>query len=67
MAKQGLDVTAFVSEATDPNVTFLFPIADHASDVLRITRAALDGIFLNGADAAATLKAANEEVNALFE
>jgi multiple sugar transport system substrate-binding protein len=56
-----------VSEATDPNVTFLFPITDHASDVLRITRAALDAIFLNGADAAATLKSANEEVNALFE
>jgi len=67
MAKQGVDVSAFVSEATEPNVTFLFPITDHASEVLHIIRAALDDIFLNGADAASTLKSANQEVNALFE
>jgi multiple sugar transport system substrate-binding protein len=67
MAKKGVDVSAFVSEATEPNVTFLFPITDHASEVLRITRAAFDSILLNGADAASTLKSANEEVNALFE
>jgi multiple sugar transport system substrate-binding protein len=67
MADSGVDVSAFVSEAVDPNVTFLFPITDHASDVLRITRAAFDSIYLNGEDAAKTLKAANEEINALFD
>jgi hypothetical protein len=30
-------------------------------------RAAFDAIYLNGADAASTLKTANQEVNALFQ
>src|SRR5580704_3670375 len=67
MAETGVDVSAFVDEAVDPSATFLFPITDHASDLLRITRAAFDSIYLNGEDAAKTLKAANEEINALFE
>jgi multiple sugar transport system substrate-binding protein len=67
IAKKGVDVSAYVSEAADPNATFLFPITDHATDVLRITRAAFDSILLNGEDAAKTLKAANDEVNALFD
>src|SRR5580704_7739366 len=67
MAKKGIDVSAYVSEAADPNATFLFPITDHATDVLRITRAAFDSILLNGNDAAKTLKAANDEINALFD
>ena len=67
IAKKGIDVSAFVSEAADPNATFLFPITDHASEVLRITRAAFDAIYLNGDDAAKTLKAANDEINALFD
>ena len=67
MAQKGVDVSAFVEEATDPQATFLFPITDHASDIDRIMRAAFDAIYLNGADAATTLKAANQEVNALFQ
>lgn len=67
MAESGVDVSAFVDEAADPKTTFLFPITDHASEVLRITRAAFDSIYLNGEDAAETLKNANEEINALFE
>src|SRR5258708_28907682 len=67
MAKKGIDVSAYVSEAADPNATFLFPITDHGTDVLRITRAAFDSILLNGEDAAKTLKAANDEINALFD
>jgi hypothetical protein len=35
--------------------------------VLRITKVALDAILLNGADAASSMKKANDEVNALFE
>jgi hypothetical protein len=30
IAKKGIDVSAYVSEAADPNATFLFPITDHA-------------------------------------
>ena len=67
MAQKGVDVSAFVEEATDPKATFLFPITDHSSDIDRIMRAAFDAIYLNGADAATTLKAANQEVNDLFK
>jgi multiple sugar transport system substrate-binding protein len=66
MAERGVDVSAFVDEAVDPNATFLFPITDRASEVLRITGAAFDAIFFYGEDAAKTLKAANDKVNALF-
>jgi multiple sugar transport system substrate-binding protein len=67
MASKGVDVSAFVEEAKDPNGTFLFPITDHASDITRIMRAAFDSIYLNGADAATSLKDASKEVNALFD
>ena len=67
MTKKGADVAPFLLEANDPQGTFLFPIADHSADVLRITKIALDGILLEGADPASTMKTANEEVNALFE
>jgi multiple sugar transport system substrate-binding protein len=67
MSKKGVDASAFLAEATDPNGTFLFPIADHAADVLRITKIGLDSILLNGADPAATFKKVNSEVDALFE
>jgi multiple sugar transport system substrate-binding protein len=66
MGKKGVDVSPFLQEATDPQGTFLFPIADHAADVLRITKIGLDAILLNGADAASTMKKANTEVNELF-
>jgi multiple sugar transport system substrate-binding protein len=67
MAKKGSDVSAFVEEGIDPQITFLFPVTDHASDLLRIMKGSLDQIFSNGADPASTLKSANDEVNALFE
>jgi multiple sugar transport system substrate-binding protein len=67
MSKKGVDVSAFLAEATDPQGTFLFPIADHAADVLRITKIGLDAILLNGAPAASIFKKVNTEVNALFE
>ena len=67
MAGKGVDVSAFVEEATDPKATFLFPITDHASDINRIMRAAFDAVYLNGADAASTFKAASKEVNDLFQ
>jgi multiple sugar transport system substrate-binding protein len=67
MAAKGVDVSAFVQEATDPKATFLFPITDHASDINRIMKAAFDAVYLNGADAASTFKAASKEVNDLFQ
>jgi multiple sugar transport system substrate-binding protein len=67
MAAKGADVSAFVEEAKEPQGTFFLPISEHGSDVVRILRANFDGIFLDGADPATTLKAANKEVNSLFE
>jgi multiple sugar transport system substrate-binding protein len=67
MAAKGADVSAFVDEAKQPEGTFFLPISEHANDVVRILRANFDGIFLDGADVAITLKATNKEVNALFE
>jgi multiple sugar transport system substrate-binding protein len=67
MSKKGVDVSPFLEEATDPHGTFLFPIADHAADVMRITKVGLDAILLNGANAASTMKKVNSEVNDLFD
>ena len=47
MNKKGADASPFLKEATDPQVTFPFPIADHSADVLRITKVALDAILLD--------------------
>jgi hypothetical protein len=50
-----------------PPAAITLPISEHASDVVRILRVNFDAIFLEGADVEKTLKAANKEVNALFE
>ena len=62
----GVDVSAFTEEALDPNGTFLFPIADHASEVGSIMTPVMDSIFLGQAKAADVLKDANDQVNAVF-
>jgi multiple sugar transport system substrate-binding protein len=67
MAQKGANVSAFVDEAKSPEGTFFLPISEHASDTVRILRANFDAIFLEGADVETTLKAANKEVNSLFE
>jgi multiple sugar transport system substrate-binding protein len=67
MSKKGVDVSAFIEEAKEPQGTFFLPISEHASDVIRILRANFDRIFLDDADVATTLKSANKEVNSLFE
>ena len=65
-AAKGLDVHAFVEEAT-PEQTFLNPITEHGLEVNSIMGAALDKIFAGNDDAAAILKEANDQVNALFK
>ncbi|MCK6627776.1 MAG: sugar ABC transporter substrate-binding protein [Anaerolineae bacterium] len=66
--KNGLDVSAFTTEALDPNGTFLFPVADHASEISTIMTQVEEKIYLGETtDVAAALKAANDEVNALFQ
>lgn len=63
----GLDVSAFTDEALDPNGTFLFPIADHASEINAILSPVMDSIMLGQAKASDALKAASDQVNALFK
>jgi multiple sugar transport system substrate-binding protein len=66
LAKRGIDITFYISEAADPNPVFLLPISFCEREILRITDPAFDLIFFSGEDAGKTLKAANEKVNALF-
>jgi len=66
MAANGVDVSAFVEEAEDPQGTFFLPVSDHGNDSVQILRATFDAIFLDGADPAPKLKTANEEIEALF-
>ncbi len=63
---QGLDVSAFFKMAETPGVTFNNPVADNFTDVTNIISSVMDQIMLGEAsDVQATLKAANDEVNAL--
>jgi len=64
---KGIDVSAFTTEALDPNGTFLFPITDHGSEIQNIMGPTMDSIYLGQAKAADALKAANDQVNALFK
>ncbi len=65
-AERGADVSAFTEQALEPGGTFLFPIADFASEVSDIMTSAMESILLRESDTAETLAKANEEVNALF-
>jgi multiple sugar transport system substrate-binding protein len=51
MAKDGIDISAFVSEAK-PGVTFPFPISDHASEIEGTMKSTMDTIFLGRSKAA---------------
>lgn len=62
---KGLDVTAFTALAT-PETTFPFPISDHGSEISTILRTAIENVMLGKGDAAALMKAANDEVNGMF-
>ncbi len=65
---KGADVSAFTTEALDPNGTFLFPVADHASEITTIMTQTEEKIYLGETtDVGAALTAANDEVNALFK
>jgi len=64
---KGIDVSAFIDQANQKNGTFLFPIADHAAQVSQIVGDALANVATGKADAASALKAANDQVNALFQ
>jgi multiple sugar transport system substrate-binding protein len=63
---KSVDVSGFVEQANEKDGTFLFPITDHGAEIYTIMRDAMDRIALGKAEAAPTLKDANDQVNALF-
>lgn len=66
-ADAGVDVSAFVDQANQPDGTFLFPIADHAGDISTIMDEAMQKITLGQDTAANVLPGANAEINSLFQ
>ena len=66
-AAKGLDVSAFTMQATEEGGTFLFPVTDHASEIVAIMDPAVQSILLGQADAATVIPPAAAEVNALFQ
>lgn len=63
---RGVSVSAFLKEANAKGVTFLFPITENAPQITNIMKPTLQSIFTGQAQAADALKAANDQVNALF-
>ena len=64
--EKGLDVSPYLEQAQQEGGTFLFPIADHASEYTSIMTAAMQSIALGEQPAEEALPDANEEVNDLF-
>jgi len=67
MQKTGLDVSAFTTQATEKDGTFLYPLTDHAPEINDIMNQTMDAIFLGIAKANTALAEANAKVNALFK
>ena len=65
--RKNLDVSAFTEQALEPDGTFLFPVTDHASEIIGHHEPVMQSIMLGQAKAADVLPAANEQVNALFK
>lgn len=64
--EKGLDVSPYLDQAQQEDGTFLFPIADHASEYTSIMTAAMQAVALGESSAEEALPDANEEVNDLF-
>lgn len=62
---RGLDVSPFLDQAAEENGTFLFPIADKASEYTAIVTPALQEVAM-GTPAEEIIPTMNEEVNDLF-
>lgn len=62
----GVDVSAFVQQAQEPDGTFLFPITDFAGEITTIMDEAIESIGLGIVEPTEILPAANDEINSLF-
>ena len=63
---KGWDVSAFTTEATTPNCTFLYPILDNSVEIGQIMTRTFDQIFLGELTPADALKASNANIKKLF-
>lgn len=61
----GVDVSPFTDLVENDN-TVLFPVTEHAAEILSIINPVLDAIYIGSEDVSA-LTDANEEINSLFE
>jgi multiple sugar transport system substrate-binding protein len=64
--EKGLDVSPYLDQAQEDGGTFLFPIADHASEYTQIITSAMQAVALGESTAEEALPDANAEVNDLF-
>ncbi|HNS03394.1 MAG TPA: sugar ABC transporter substrate-binding protein [Anaerolineae bacterium] len=64
---KNLDVSAFTTQATEPDGTFLFPVTDHSSEIEALVKPVMQSILLGQVKAADVLPPVNAEVNALFQ
>jgi multiple sugar transport system substrate-binding protein len=63
---KNVDVSAFLDQANEKGGTFVFPITDNGAQIAQIMSDTMTNIANGKADAASALKAANAQVNALF-
>jgi multiple sugar transport system substrate-binding protein len=66
-AAKGVDVAAFTQQATEEGGTFLFPVTDHASEIVAIMDPVVQSVLLNQAKAADVIPPAAAQVNAVFQ
>jgi multiple sugar transport system substrate-binding protein len=64
---KGWDMSAFLTESSQPEGTFLLPLTDHAGDVAQTVQDGLDRVWLGQDDAAKALAAIQKKVDALFQ
>lgn len=64
--ERGLDVSPFLDQAAEEGGTFLFPIADKASEYVAIVQPALQEVAMGLGSAADIIPFMNEEVNDLY-
>lgn len=65
-AEKGIDLNPFTVHV-DNGTTFQAPISDHASDVTKLLRPALESAMLGQAPVEQELPRANEQINQLFQ
>lgn len=65
--ERGLDVSSYLDQAAEENGTFLFPIADNASEYTSIVQPALEEVAMGITPASEVAPDMNDEVNDLFD